>query len=404
MEGLFGKHRVLLAPMAGVSDIAFRTLCREAGADMAFTEMVSAKGLSFANEKTRHLLALADGESQVAVQLFGHEPEVMASQAAWIEDEMGESLAYLDINMGCPARKIVSKGDGSALMKKPDLAASVVRAVKGVVEHPVTVKFRRGWAEGDETAPAFARRMEEAGADGVTVHGRFAEQLYRGSADWGVIARVREAVSVPVVGNGDIRSGADAMRMAVETGCDAVMIARGAEGNPWLFSQVQAALAGEPEPAPPTVDERIAMARRHARAAHPSRGTQHRAHAQARHVVHGGSPRRRPSPRPHQLLHNAFGLRRGVRRASGDCPGAFVICPSRANIAPISCCPSRIRVVRPTLGGIAIRSDSPRRYRRRQGSISRISPRLRHRLRNSLGCNASYRRTTQPEREVCRGL
>lgn len=180
MEGLFGKYRVLLAPMAGVSDIAFRTLCREAGADMAFTEMVSAKGLSFANEKTRHLLALADGESQVAVQLFGHEPDVMASQAAWIEQEMGEGLAYLDINMGCPARKIVSKGDGSALMKDPALAASIVRAVKRAVEHPVTVKFRRGWAEGDETAPAFARLMEEAGADGVTVHGRFAEQLYRG--------------------------------------------------------------------------------------------------------------------------------------------------------------------------------------------------------------------------------
>ena len=149
MEGLFGKYRVLLAPMAGVSDIAFRTLCREAGADMAFTEMVSAKGLSFANEKTRHLLALADGESQVAVQLFGHEPDVMASQAAWIEQEMGEGLAYLDINMGCPARKIVSKGDGSAHMKDPALAASIVRAVKRAVEHPVTVKFRRGWAEGD---------------------------------------------------------------------------------------------------------------------------------------------------------------------------------------------------------------------------------------------------------------
>lgn len=264
MDGLFGKYRVLLAPMAGVSDIAFRTLCREAGADMAFTEMVSAKGLSFANEKTRHLLALAGGEKQVAVQLFGHEPEVMASQAAWIEQEMGESLAYLDINMGCPARKIVSKGDGSALMRDPHLAAAIVSAVKEAVSCPVTAKFRRGWSEGDETAPAFARHMEAAGADAVTVHGRLAEQLYRGAADWGVIARVREAVSVPVVGNGDVRSGTDAVRMAAETGCDAVMIARGAEGNPWLFSQVQAALAGLPEPAPPTVDERIAMARRHA--------------------------------------------------------------------------------------------------------------------------------------------
>ena len=265
LAAFFACHRLLLAPMAGVSDTAFRTLCREQGADLTYTEMVSAKGLSYANEKTRRLLALAPGEEQVAVQLFGHEPDTMAAQAAWIEGEMGGSLAYLDINMGCPARKITSKGDGSALMRDPELAASIVRAVRAAVEHPVTVKFRRGWAEGDETAPEFARRMEDAGACAMAVHGRFAEQLYRGRADWGAIARVKEAVAVPVIGNGDVRCGADAAAMVERTGCDAVMIARGAEGNPWVFAQVKAAFAGEVEPAAPTVGERIAMARRHAR-------------------------------------------------------------------------------------------------------------------------------------------
>lgn len=265
MLDFFAKHRLLLAPMAGVSDEAFRTLCREQGADLTYTEMVSAKGLSYANEKTRHLLNLAQGEDQVAVQLFGHEPEVMADQARWVEQEMGETLAYLDINMGCPARKIVSKGDGSALMKTPELAADIVRAVSSAVEHPVTVKFRRGWAEGDETCVEFARRMEDAGAAAVAVHGRFALQLYRGRADWDAIARVKEAVSIPVVGNGDVKCGADAVALVERTGCDAVMIARAAEGNPWVFAQCKAALAGVPEPPRPSVEERIALARRHAR-------------------------------------------------------------------------------------------------------------------------------------------
>ena len=265
MFDFFSERRLLLAPMAGVSDEAFRTLCREQGADLTCTEMVSAKGLSYANEKTRHLLHLAEGEDQVAVQLFGHDPDVMADQARWVEQEMGETLAYLDINMGCPARKIVSKGDGSALMKTPDLAAAIVRAVSAAVEHPVTVKFRRGWAEGDETCVEFARRMEDAGAAAAAVHGRYALQLYRGRAEWDAIARVKAAVSIPVVGNGDVKCGADAVALVERTGCDAVMIARAAEGNPWVFAQCKAALAGEPEPAKPSVEERIAMARRHAR-------------------------------------------------------------------------------------------------------------------------------------------
>lgn len=265
MHEFFQQHRLLLAPMAGVSDEAFRTICREQGASLTYTEMVSAKGLSYANEKTRHLLHLSPGEDQVAVQLFGHEPDTMAAQAAWIEQDMGENLAYLDINMGCPARKIVSKGDGSALMQDSKLAAAIVREVSAAVEHPVTVKFRRGWTLGKETAVEFGLRMEDAGAQAVAVHGRYAEQLYRGSADWDAIARVKEALSIPVIGNGDVKCGKDAVAITAKTGCDAVMIARAAEGNPWVFSQAKAALAGLPEPSAPTIDERIATARRHAR-------------------------------------------------------------------------------------------------------------------------------------------
>lgn len=265
MFDFFATHKVLLAPMAGVSDEAFRTLCLEQGADLTYTEMVSAKGLSYANEKTRHLLRLAEGEREVAAQLFGHEPAVMAQQAFWIEQTMGDSLSYLDINMGCPARKIVSKGDGSALMKSPDLAAEIVSCVVRAVEHPVTVKFRRGWAEGDETCVDFALRMQDAGASALAVHGRYAQQMYRGKANWEAIGRVKRAVSVPVIGNGDIVCAQDACAMLRQTGCDAVMIARGAQGNPWIFAEVKSALAGTPEPSRPSAFERVAMARRHAR-------------------------------------------------------------------------------------------------------------------------------------------
>lgn len=260
----FEGHRAILAPMAGVTDEAMRALCLELGADLTYTEMVSAKALSFANEKTRHLLALAPGETFVAVQMFGHEPDVMAQEAAWIVESMGEHLAYLDVNMGCPARKIAGKGDGSALMRDPALAASIIDAITSAVDVPVTCKFRRGYFEGEETAPAFARVVEQAGVSAVAVHGRFAQQLYRGTADWDVIRRVKEAVSIPVIGNGDVRNGDDALALVAKTGCDAVMVGRASEGNPWVFADVKAALDGLERPAAPTFEERIAMARRHA--------------------------------------------------------------------------------------------------------------------------------------------
>lgn len=258
-------RKVLLAPMAGVTDPVMRLLCREQGADLAYTEMVSSKGLSYANEKTRHLLDLGPGEELVAVQLFGHEPLTMARQAAWVQDELGEHLAYIDVNMGCPARKITSKGDGSALMRDPALAAAIVREASQAVAVPLTCKFRRGYEMGRETAVEFGRALEQAGASALTLHGRYAQQMYQGTADWDCIGRLRQAVSVPVIGNGDIRCGGDALAMLESTGCDGVMVARAAEGNPWVFAGIRAALDGRDAPAPPTASERIAMARRHAR-------------------------------------------------------------------------------------------------------------------------------------------
>lgn len=275
LRAFFATPRVILAPMAGITDAPFRRICRQYGAELAFTEMVSAKGLSYENARTEDLLALGPDEDRVSVQLFGHEPAVLAAEAAKVEAALAEKLFSLNINMGCPARKIVTKGDGSALMRDPALAAAIVRAAKGAVTVPVTVKFRRGYAMGRETCVDFARAMEEAGADAITVHGRFAEQLYRGQADWDCIARVKDAVTIPVVGNGDVTCGDDAVALLAQTGCDAVMVARAAEGFPWVFADIRTALhpfrdVDDPFAGPftpPTVYQRMAQATEHARLA-----------------------------------------------------------------------------------------------------------------------------------------
>lgn len=264
-ESLFDNRKIVLAPMAGVGDEVFRELCRELGAQLTYTEMVSAKALSYANKKTANLLTLSDVEDKVSVQLFGHEPSTMASQAAWVEQSLGDRLFAIDINMGCPARKIAGKGDGAALMRDPELASSIVGAIYKTVSCPVTVKFRRGFELDNETAVEFGKRMEAAGASAVAIHGRYAQQFYRGNADWNIIARCKEALSIPVIGNGDITNGERALAMIEQTKCDAIMVGRGAQGYPWIFKDIASRLSGGSGYAGPTPAEKMALATRHAK-------------------------------------------------------------------------------------------------------------------------------------------
>lgn len=264
-SSLFDNRRIILAPMAGVGDEVFRELCREQGAQLTYTEMVSAKALSYANQKTANLLTLSDLEDKVSVQLFGHEPNTMAEQAAWVEDSLGERLFAIDINMGCPARKIAGKGDGSALMRDPELASSIVKALYKAVSCPVTVKFRRGYELDNETALDFGKRMEDSGASAVAIHGRYAQQFYRGKADWNIIKTLKEALSIPVIGNGDVVDGKSALAMLEFTKCDAVMVGRGAQGNPWIFKDIASRLSGGPGFAGPSVREKMELATRHAK-------------------------------------------------------------------------------------------------------------------------------------------
>lgn len=230
------ENNVFLAPMAGVTDVAYRGLCKRMGCGLTYTEMISSRGLYYESENTKKMLEFSEEEKPAAVQIFGNDPYVMAKSCEFFNDN--PDICLVDINMGCPAPKIVKNGDGSALMKDPELAARIVKEVKKASSKPVTVKFRKGFDRNSINAVEFSRYIEEAGADAVTVHGRTREQMYEGEADWGIIAEVKKVIGIPVIGNGDIVTPNDARKIFETTGCDGIMIGRGAMGNPWIFRQI----------------------------------------------------------------------------------------------------------------------------------------------------------------------
>ena len=298
-------HGLCLAPLAGVSDRSFRKMARRFGAEYTVSEMVSAKALCYEQNsrkavtastvRTAPLAAVMADEYPMAVQLFGAEPEFMARAAQLLESgeyrgACGEiPPVAIDVNMGCPMAKIVGNGEGSALMKTPALAEAIVREMVRAVKIPITVKIRAGWDAEHINAVELAKRMEQAGASAICVHGRTRQQMYAPGADWGIIREVREAVSIPVIGNGDIFTASDAIRMMEETGCQGVMVARGAQGNPWIFEEIRLAMEGEAY-IPPTTHERLSVAMEHAEDIVREKGERIGVHESRKHMgwyVHG---------------------------------------------------------------------------------------------------------------------
>lgn len=260
IDNIILENPVFLAPMAGITDLPFRLICKEMGCGMVYTEMISSRGLYYRDKKTEKLLKIHPDEKPVALQIFGSVPDVMAKAAYMLNDREN---AVLDINMGCPTPKIVKNKDGCALMRDIDLAGKIVKAVVKESIKPVTVKIRKGWDENNVNAVEFAKVMEQGGAKAITVHGRTREQFYSGKADWDIIKKVKEAVTVPVIGNGDIFTVEDGMKLLNEIKCDGIMVGRGSLGNPWLFKRlVHYIKTGDllPEPTP---EEKINMALKH---------------------------------------------------------------------------------------------------------------------------------------------